>query len=156
MSDDVLHLKILTPTKQLFDSEVAAFQVATTRGLVDVLPGHAEMVSVLDIGTAHVTFPGDLGYGLALHGGIMRIHPGPRGQAGQALEPDTVVVLASEAEHPEAIDLERAKAALERATEALGDAADPAERAQVTRDQLRAEARIAAFKSFQSYRDEAN
>ena len=142
MSEDVLQLEVITPSKQLFSGEVSQVSLVTTRGQIEVLPGHAQMVAVLDIGVAHLDFPGGFGYGLALHGGVMKIHPG---QVEDEL--DTVRILASEGEHPEHIDVDRAEAAQERAIEALAEIAQ-SERHRIIQDRLRAEARLGAFKSF--------
>lgn len=142
MSQEVLHLEVITPSSQLFSGEVAQVALVTTRGQIEVLPGHAEMVAVLDIGIAHLDFPGGFGYGLALHGGVMKIHPG-QGED----EIDVVRILASAGEHPEHIDIERAEAAQERALEALAGVSE-SERDRVIQDRLRAEARLGAFKSF--------
>jgi F-type H+-transporting ATPase subunit epsilon len=147
MSPDVLHLEVITPSKQLFSGEVAQVSLNTTRGQIEVLPGHAEMVAVLDIGVAHLDFPGGFGYALALHGGIMQVHPGQDDPDSDEEELDVVRILASEGEHPEHIDIERAEAAQERALEALAELPQTA-RQRIIQDRLRAEARLGAFKSF--------
>lgn len=153
MSEEVLHLEVITPTKRLFSGEVAQVTLNTTRGQIEVLPGHAEMVAVLDIGIAHLDFPGGFGYGLALHGGVMKIHAG-RGQDPETGEdePDVVHILASEGEHPEHIDVERAEAAQGRAIEALAEI-PPSERDRIMQDRLRAEARLGAFKTFRKAKE---
>lgn len=140
-------LEILTPSKVILDQEVSAAEFQTSRGLMEVRSGHASLVAVLEIGQVRLEFPSGPGYAVAVHGGILKI------------EDDTVLVLASEGEHPENIDLERSKEALERAKAALaagaGAASDhekiePDEVQTLIRARLRAEARI---ESFQSYKD---
>ena len=147
---ETFHLEILTPTKKMFSGDVVSLGVVSSRGKIEVLPGHAQMISVLGIGVAHLEFPGNYGFGMAIHGGIMNVQPGREDE-----DPDRVEILAQEGEHPEEIDIERAERAKERAAEALRVAAAEAEVSdRVLQDRLRAEARIGAFRSFRKKPDE--
>jgi F-type H+-transporting ATPase subunit epsilon len=151
---DTLALEILTPSKRVFAGEVRSLGVMTSRGRIEVHPGHARMVSVLAIGVAHLEFPGNYGFGIAIHGGILRVEP--PGEGGGEAAPGRIGILAREGEHPEEIDIERAERARDRAEEILKAVpGEPDEAARVLQDHLRAEARIGAFRSFKRPEEES-
>jgi F-type H+-transporting ATPase subunit epsilon len=140
---ETLELEILTPGKQIFSGEVASLSLESERGLIEVHPGHAAMVALVGIGVVNLVFPGDFGFGVAVHRGIMKVEPGNDEQ------PHRVQILASEGEHPEQIDIERAEQALERAEDSSRlSKMEKNLLHQIFRDRLRAEARIDAYKSF--------
>jgi F-type H+-transporting ATPase subunit epsilon len=127
---DTLELEVATPERELVREQVSEVQVPAKQGYLGVLPGHAPLLGELGIGTLTYMMGGTRRY-LSIHGGFLEI-----------LE-DHVRVLADVAERAEEIDIQRAKAALQRSQEqainpALG--VDPAEALAAT---MRAEARIA-------------
>jgi F-type H+-transporting ATPase subunit epsilon len=126
---DTLELEVATPERELVREQVTEVQVPAKGGYLGVLPGHAPLLGLLGIGTLTYTVGGAKRH-LSIHGGFLEI-----------LE-DHVRVLADVAERAEEIDIQRAKAALQRSQEncinpALG--VDPAEALAAT---MRAEARL--------------
>ena len=127
---DTLELEVATPERELVREQVSEVQVPAAQGYIGVLPGHAPLMSALGIGTLTYVVGGAKRH-LSVHGGFLEI-----------LE-NHVRVLADVAERAEEIDIQRAKAALERSQrEALNPAlgVDPAVALAAT---LRAQARLA-------------
>jgi F-type H+-transporting ATPase subunit epsilon len=127
---DTLELEVATPERELVREQVTEVQVPAAQGYIGVLPGHAPLMGLLGIGTLTYIVGGAKRH-LSVHGGFLEI-----------LE-DHVRVLADVAERAEEIDIQRAKAALERSQrEALNPAlgVDPAVALAAT---LRAQARLA-------------
>jgi F-type H+-transporting ATPase subunit epsilon len=127
---DTLELEVATPERELVREQVTEVQVPAAQGYIGVLPGHAPLMGLLGIGTLTYVLGGAKRY-LSVHGGFLEI-----------LE-NHVRVLADVAERAEEIDIQRAKAALERSQrEALNPAlgVDPAVALAAT---LRAQARLA-------------
>jgi F-type H+-transporting ATPase subunit epsilon len=127
---DTLELEVATPERELVREQVTEVQVPAAQGYIGVLPGHAPLMSALGIGTLTYVVGGAKRH-LSVHGGFLEI-----------LE-NHVRVLADVAERAEEIDIQRAKAALERSQrEALNPAigVDPAVALAAT---LRARARLA-------------
>src|SRR6516164_3417246 len=113
---DTLELEVSTPERELVREQVTEVQVPAAQGYIGVLPGHAPLMSALGIGTLTYVVGGAKRH-LSVHGGFLEI-----------LE-NHVRVLADVAERAEEIDIQRAKAALERSQrEALNPAlgVDPA------------------------------
>ena len=127
---DTLELEVATPERELVREQVTEVQVPAAQGYIGVLPGHAPLMGALGIGTLTYVVGGAKRH-LSVHGGFLEI-----------LE-NHVRVLADVAERAEEIDIQRAKAALERSQrEALNPAlgVDPAVALAAT---LRAQARLA-------------
>jgi len=100
-------LRIITPSRIVFEGEVAGVRVPGSLSPFEVLAGHTPLVSSLDIGEVRLTHaPNSVEY-LAVGGGIIEVT-----RAG-------VVLLADSAERAVEIDVERAKAARDRALERL-------------------------------------
>ena len=106
MLPQYLHLEIVSPEKMIFSGEVDFVSVPGKGGYLGILPGHAPMISELQIGEIHYkagqkegTFSCCLGFVEVL--------------------PDSVSILAERAEKPGDIDVERARAAKERAEKRL-------------------------------------
>jgi F-type H+-transporting ATPase subunit epsilon len=129
---DAIQLVIVTPERQLLKASVDEVMLPGADGELGVLPGHAPLITELGIGqlTYRRKFDSTAlpsGAGEAVE---QRFRPEPfrehlaiiRGFA--EVLGDRVIVLAEAAEHPEEIDVERAKAALERAEKRI--AAGPA------------------------------
>jgi len=122
MLPEAIQLVIVTPERQLLNFDVSEVTLPGADGELGVLPGHAPLITELGIG--------ELSYRGAHE---MVPSPSAAGGAEQEFRPldwrphvaiirgfaevlgDRVTVLAETAERPEEIDIERAKAALERA-----------------------------------------
>ncbi|CAM2930085.1 F0F1 ATP synthase subunit epsilon [Paenibacillus sediminis] len=101
-------LEIVTPERVVFSQQVDSLIVRGVEGELGILPGHIPMVTPLKVapidvkvGKDHLTF--------AVNGGFVEVRK------------DKVVVLAESAELSSEIDVERAKAAKERAERRLAD-----------------------------------
>lgn len=101
-----LKLEMVTPYKMVLSDEVDEVTAPGTIGEFGVLPGHTPMLTTLKIG--ELTYrKGVEAFHVAVNWGYVEV------------EDDKVTVLVETAEPADQIDLERAKAALGRAEEAL-------------------------------------
>lgn len=104
MPADAIQLVIVTPERRLLSESVLEVTLPGADGELGVLPGHAALISELGIGELiYRTAQGETFEPVAVIRGFTEVLP------------DRVTVLAETAERPEEIDIERAKAALERA-----------------------------------------
>ncbi len=101
-------VEIVTPERVLFSGDVDMITLPGTDGQMGVLGGHAPLLSTLDIGEL-VLHEGDEQLYIAVSGGVVEVRP------------DKVSVLADIAEDADAIDEERAQAALDRAQQSLAE-----------------------------------
>jgi F-type H+-transporting ATPase subunit epsilon len=92
-----LDLQVVTPERELVHEQVDEVQVPGKDGYVGILPGHAAMLGELGIGELSYQTGGRDHY-LAVLGGFLEVRD------------DHVRVLANDAQRPEEIDLERARA----------------------------------------------
>ena len=121
-----LHVEVVSPERILWTGE-AQMVLARTLGGGDIafLTGHAPFVGALDVHTVEVTAEDGGKEVVAVHGGFIEVSH------------DRVTVLSDVAEVASQIDVERARAALERAEATLraGDdeEADAAKRRAQTR-----------------------
>jgi F-type H+-transporting ATPase subunit epsilon len=106
MLPDSLQLEIVTPERQLASESVDAVQLPGANGELGILPGHAPLMTELGIGALSYRRGGETGH-LAIIRGFAEVLP------------DRVSVLAEIAERAEEIDVQRAKAARERAEKRL-------------------------------------
>ncbi len=104
---DLIKLVIVTPQMTLFQDAVAFIQVPAYDGYMGFLPGHAPFVSTLGTGILKCGSRDDPQICFSISGGYFEIHD------------DEMIVLADVAERPEAIDIERAERARERAIRRL-------------------------------------
>jgi F-type H+-transporting ATPase subunit epsilon len=105
-----LTLEVVTPERPLVREMVDEVTLPGTLGELGILPGHAPLLTTLKVG--ELTYrKGQERTVLAMAFGFAEILP------------DRVIVLARLAERAEEIDVERAKAALERAQEQLASRA---------------------------------
>jgi F-type H+-transporting ATPase subunit epsilon len=103
---DGLELEVATPERELVREKVSEVELRAKNGYMGILPGHAPLLAELGIG--HLTYvAGRRKVMLAVHGGFLEVLD------------DHVRVLADAAERSEEIDVERARAALRRAREAV-------------------------------------
>lgn len=101
-----LRLEMVTPYKRVLSTEVDEVTAPGSVGELGILPGHTPLLTTLDIGALQYRQDGQTFY-VAVNWGYIEV------------EEDTVTVLVETAEPSDQIDLERAKAALGRAEEAL-------------------------------------
>jgi len=101
-----MKLEIVTPYKKVVDMEVDEVTATGKLGEFGVLPGHAPFLTSLNIGELVYKNNGAVEH-MALNWGYFEIRD------------DKIIVLVETAERSDEIDLERAKAALGRAEEAL-------------------------------------
>ncbi|MEW5977516.1 MAG: F0F1 ATP synthase subunit epsilon [Acidobacteriota bacterium] len=107
-----LHLEIVTPDHLVLSEEVDEVQVPGRNGYLGILPGHAPLITELQIG--EVSYRRDkTSHYLAVAWGYCEV-----------LE-DRVAILAETAEKAEDIDLNRAVAAQQRAEKRLSDQQNP-------------------------------
>ncbi len=101
-----LRLELVTPYKKALSEEVDEVTAPGTLGEFGILPGHTPLLTTLKIGELSYRRGGEI-FHLAVNWGYVEV------------EDDKVTVLVETAEPADEIDLERARAALGRAEEAL-------------------------------------
>ncbi len=103
---DKLKLEMVTPYKRVLSEDVDEITAPGFVGELGILPGHTPLLTTLRVG--ELTYKvGSQQFHVAVNWGYLEV------------EEDTVTVLVDTAEKSDEIDLERAKAALGRAEEAL-------------------------------------
>jgi len=100
----LFNLKILTPEREFFDSDVEAVTVSAPDGKVTILADHAPFVMPVAVGTIKVKKDGEWGDSVNSEG-FMEVHH------------DGVLIYVQSCEHPEEIDARRAEEARRRAME---------------------------------------
>jgi len=103
---DKLKLEMVTPYKRVLSEEVDEITAPGFIGEVGLLPGHTPLLTTLKVGELSYK-KGSEQFHVAVNWGYLEV------------EEDTVTVLVETAEKADEIDLERAKAALGRAEDAL-------------------------------------
>jgi F-type H+-transporting ATPase subunit epsilon len=129
-------LSILTPEKRLVnDQEIDEVVVPGYRGQLDVLPGHAPLLTTLTPGTLKYRLKGETTLrSLVVSFGYMEVNP------------QGVVVLAETAETADEIDRSRAEQTLKRSLQFLASLTiSPEETQKYQRKMERAQARLALF-----------
>jgi F-type H+-transporting ATPase subunit epsilon len=101
-----IKLTLVTPYKKVLEEEVDEITASGSLGEFNVLPGHAPFLSSLKIGELSYKKGGVVEH-MALNWGYFEI------------EDDTATVLVESAEMADEIDVDRAKAAIGRAEDAL-------------------------------------
>ena len=102
----MIHLTVVTPERKVLDREVDEVVLPGSEGYLGVLPGHAPLLTALDVGEISWRSAGATEFA-AVAWGFAEVHD------------DQVSVLANTAERAEEIDVERAKRAQDRAAERL-------------------------------------
>ena len=100
---DTFLLEIATPERLLVSEPVTEAQVPAEGGYLGILPGHAPLLAELGIGELSYQLPTGQRHHLGVHGGWIEVTG------------SNVRIMAHTAEHPDTIDLSRARAALDRA-----------------------------------------
>ena len=104
-----LNLNIVTPSKKTFSGPVESITVPGTDGSFQVLKGHAPIISTIEIGLVKIALQGgDVQY-YATGGGTIEVRE------------NEINLLADSIENTDEIDLERARAAKERAEKRLAE-----------------------------------
>lgn len=101
-----LKLEMVTPYKRILSEEVDELSAPGTLGDLGILPGHTPLLTTLKVGELTYKKDGETVH-VAVNWGYVEV------------EEDTVTVLVETAELADQIDLERAKAAFDRAEQAL-------------------------------------
>ena len=103
---------IVSPSGRVFNGEATRVKAPGVEGSFEVLKNHAPMIAAIEVGTIVVTGVDGNPITIATSGGFVEV------------QNNTVSVVAETAELASEIDVERAKAAEQRAVEALANA-DP-------------------------------
>lgn len=111
MANSTFKLSVVSPERLVLSEEVEEAQVPGKNGYLGILPGHAPMMTELDIGELSYR-QGDRTAFLAVTWGYCEVLA------------DQVIVLAERAERAEEVDTERAQASLERARKRLSNHQD--------------------------------
>jgi F-type H+-transporting ATPase subunit epsilon len=107
-----IHLEVVTPESAIVSDEAQIVMAPGELGEFGVLSGHTPFMTSLKVGTLRYEDAGGTERFVFVSGGF-----------AEAL-PDRVTILADSAERRRDIDLDRAKAAMERAEERLGKTED--------------------------------
>ncbi len=126
-------LRIITPDRIFYESQIDMVEFNTTEGEVGILPGHIPLTVIVKPGILHISEP-DGEKVAALHAGFAEILP------------DKVTILAEIIEWPDEIDEKRAAAARERAEERLRSRTPETDIARAETALQRAVARIQVLK----------
>ena len=106
MADKSIKLDIVTPERIVYSQDVDFIVAPGSEGQLGVLPGHAALITSLDIGILKIK-TGEKEEELAISGGFFEV------------KDNKAVVLAETAERAEDIDVTRAMKAKERAEQRL-------------------------------------
>jgi F-type H+-transporting ATPase subunit epsilon len=107
MPDKTFKLEIVTPQKIVYNGSVVSFTAPGTVGSFQVLHNHAPLLSSIGIGQIKIVDDRGKDLRYATSGGFVEVRE------------NHVVTIAETAERADEIDVDRAKAALERATKRL-------------------------------------
>ncbi len=129
------HLKIVTPDGVKFDSDAESVLVKTDNGDVEILAGHIEYFAPLGVGRARIISGGEKRLASAAGGFI-------------SVTGDGVNLVATTFEFADEIDINRAKAAKERAEASISGAEDEKSADIAKAKLLRALNRISVAESF--------
>ena len=99
-------LDIVTPEKVAFSDDIDLLEATAIDGNIGILPGHAPLVTALEIGVLKVV-KGDEDIFISISEGFMEV------------KPRQINVIVRTAELPQEIDVERAESAKKRAEERL-------------------------------------
>ncbi len=103
---DSFQFEIVTPDRLVAQDRAEEMQIPGKKGYLGILPGHAPLITELDVGEISYRLNGVTEH-IAVAWGFAEVLP------------DKVTILAETAERAQEIDLERARKALERAEERL-------------------------------------
>ena len=112
-----LYVEIVAPDKNAFRGEATSFRAPGVEGSFEVLVNHAPMMAATGVGLITITTTDQNTVEFATSGGFVEVLD------------NRVIMLTESAEPVGEIDLERAKAAEERARERIAASQSPEERA---------------------------
>ena len=112
MADSTFKLSVVSPERLVLSEEVEEAQVPGKNGCLGILPGHAPLMTELDIGELSYRQGNRTGY-LAVTWGYCEVLS------------NQVIVLAERADRAEEVDRERAQASMDRANKRLANLQDP-------------------------------
>jgi F-type H+-transporting ATPase subunit epsilon len=112
MLPENLELEIVTPERHVLSENVQSLELPGKEGYLGILPGHAPLLTELGVGSMTYRKGKDVEY-LAVIRGYAEVLPG------------RVIVLADACERAEEINVERARAARERAKGRLSKGSNP-------------------------------
>lgn len=104
-----MEVSVVTPDGTVYEGEVEMVSAKALSGELGVLPGHVPLVAPLDIGAVRLKKDNETQL-VAVSGGFIEVRP------------EKVTILAEAAELPSQIDVDRARAAKERAEKRLSQA----------------------------------
>lgn len=104
-----MEVHIVSATRELYRGEATAVYARSTEGEIGILPGHQPVLLALEISPVTVHESGGPTATWAVHRGFLEYRD------------ERLTVLADTAERPEDIDVERARAARDRAQQHLDD-----------------------------------
>jgi len=131
MSEKTFRLEIVAPERVVYSDDVYMVIARATNGDIGILPGHAPLITGLQIGVVRIKKEGTEER-VAVAGGFMEV------------KPDKVVIVANAAERAEEIDVSRAQAAKERAEKRLAEKSDEIDVVRAEAALKRAMARLKA------------
>jgi F-type H+-transporting ATPase subunit epsilon len=112
MLPDKIELQVVTPERHILEETVDSLEMPGKDGYLGILPGHAPLITGLGIGILTYHKCAEVRYLTVIHG------------YAEVL-PDRVIVLAESSERGEEVNIERARASLERAQGRLAKAGSP-------------------------------
>ncbi|HLV95517.1 MAG TPA: F0F1 ATP synthase subunit epsilon [Candidatus Acidoferrales bacterium] len=112
MLPDKIELEVVTPQRLVLHEDVESVELPGRDGYLGVLPGHAPLLTELGIGVLTYRANGQ-GHVLTVMEGFSEVLP------------DRVIVLAEVSERAAEIDVERSRAALQRAQELVAKTGSP-------------------------------
>ncbi len=122
-----MQFKIITPMRTALEAEVSAIRVPASKGEMEVLPGHASIITSVANGELTYTCPGQPPQSLFVGGGFLQV------------DKDDVLLVTDTALTVDEIDTSSVEAALARAQAAFRDGASVLDR----EEQAKLEAAIA-------------
>ena len=122
-----MQFKIITPMRTALEAEVTSIHLPATTGEMEVLPGHASLITSVANGELSYTCPGQAPQSLFVGGGFLQV------------DNDDVLLLTDTALTVDEIDTSSVEKALERAQAAFRDGASVLDR----EEQAKLEAAIA-------------
>jgi len=109
MTDRTFHLEIITPKRIVFKGEVTRLSAPGVVGGFQVLYNHAPLLSSLEIGKVKIIDANGNEYKYAISGGFVEVRE------------NNAILLADTAERADEIDVERVKAARDRAQKRIAE-----------------------------------
>jgi F-type H+-transporting ATPase subunit epsilon len=136
---NMLQVDIVTPDRSLYSGRADLVTLPGSLGQMGIMPGHAPLLSTLDIGEIILHSGSDTLF-IAVSGGVVEVRP------------DKVTILADTAESPEDIDAARAQDALARAEQLLATNPPPHERPVIEAAMRRSSLRLKVARRHQGRR----